>query len=207
MSKLAFQHPTASRLAILPNGTSATAEQAEADGFTIVARDTAAWSKWADSYVDADASLPPSVRLRRVADKRERERTEYGENILALPEAQSRPIAASKLAQSFSVKTMPPERAAIFLRGLPEEDGKRINLPTDQEPSMSNSLPANTDVATFKRKVELRLAAMAQRADHGDLSAKSEAKKLGYAVKLINTTNMNPIAALQSAGVDPATVK
>lgn len=206
MSNKAFQHPTASRLAILPNGRSVTTEQAEIEGFTIVARDTGAWSTWADTYIDGDANASPSARIARAQKAKERERSDYIGSILALPEALSRPIAAAKLAALYSDKSMPVAKAAIFLRSLPTEDGARVTI-NELEPSMSHAIPAHTDAATFRRKIELRFAAMAQRADHGDLGAKAEAKRLGYAVKLINSTNMNPIAALQSAGVEPATIR
>lgn len=210
MSNLVTQHPKYDQLYLTPQGHVVDRAEAEAMGFDVPTAAVQTILSDLDRDIRAGrAALPRNMamsqKIAAKAEAKERERSDYIGSILALPEAQSRPIAAAKLASLYSEKSMPVAKAAIFLRSLPTEDGARVTI-NETEPSMSNALPAHTDAATFKRKIELRFAAMAQRADHGDLGAKSEAKRLGYAVKLINTTNMNPIAALQSAGVEPATI-
>lgn len=223
MSKIAYQAPSSDTHAITADGIRIAIDDAVLEGYDLKLANTADWQSWAarqevmtvvrertaeiaPKAIEKSPQLTMSQKVARQAAERERERSDYIGSILALPEAQSRPIAAAKLASLYSDKSMPAAKASIFLRGLPEETGARITI-NEQEPSMSYAMPTNTDTATFKRKIELRFAALAQRANHGDMGAKADAKKLGYALKLIDTTNMNPIAALQSAGVEPATIR
>ncbi len=115
---------------------------------------------------------------------------------MGLPEAQDRPRAAVKLAMAYSAKSMPVERAKLFLGGLPVEETETTN-------------PKATIMAdpTLKRRTEIRLAALSQRADQGDLAARTEAKRLNYALKINAGTSLSLLAALQQSGCDVAAIR
>ncbi len=138
----------------------------------------------------------PAGRAEALRASTEQANAEYAAAIMSLPEAQDRPRAATKMALAYSAKSMPVNRAKLFLAGLPEEPTEtanpKVNVMADP---------------TLKRRAELRLAALSQRADQGDLDARAEAKRLKYALKVNAETTLSLPASLEMAGANVAAIR
>lgn len=122
----------------------------------------------------------------------------YADEILALPEAAARPSAARKIVMAYTAGTMPPERAAGFLRGLP------LEVAADGRPAAPP--PPRVEAERFRRAVELRVIALGQR-DPVDGGARREAKLLRFA---LGATARDPgalAAKLDELGIDPSTIR
>jgi hypothetical protein len=126
----------------------------------------------------------------------------YASAIEALPEAQSRPAAASAIWANQTAETMPVERAAAFLRGLPAE-----SAPTAPAAPASDVSPQ--DNARFQRLMEIRIMGLNMKADAGGGSAlRQEAMKMGWAIRTRATTGCSFADAIKGAGLDArATIK
>jgi hypothetical protein len=121
---------------------------------------------------------------------------EYTQAIEALPEARSRPAAASEIWAKHTVQTMPVERAAAFLRGMPEETAPVAKA------AATSTLTAQ-DNAMFKRKLEIRIVGLNMKADRGNNpAARNEATKLGWAMRTRETTGCSFAEAITGAGLD-----
>ncbi|MCW2284906.1 hypothetical protein M2323_002740 [Rhodoblastus acidophilus] len=143
----------------------------------------------------AKAAADRQAFLASPAGKAEQQRREYRHAIMGLPEAQEHADAAILLALTHDANSLPPERAALILGGLPAE-----NL-EPSEPQTISQETADMSEPTLKRRAEIRLAALSHRADLGDHAARSEANKISYALKLA-AEGMNLAAACQQLGVD-----
>lgn len=120
----------------------------------------------------------------------------YAEKLAALPEAKARPAAAARLAELSTEKTMPLERAASMLRGLPEE-----KLAATPKVVQSNVRTA-ADTAVVRRKTEIRVAALSQSAANGSHAAADEARKLRYALDIQSQTGCRMGDAFNSVGLN-----
>ena len=120
-------------------------------------------------------------------------RIAYLTAIEALPEAASRPAAAAEIWSKHTMESMPPSRAASFLRGLPEETKPVVAAPS--------RLTAN-DIAVFKRKVELRIVGLHMKADAGNNQpARVEARRLSEALATRERTGCSFGSAFTAAGL------
>ena len=111
MLKLAIQSPRHKAMAKMPNGMLVTKAKLLASGYTI-AKD------------EADAAA-----IRATAGELAGAGTAYLEQLLALPEAKDRPLAASRIARQHTATTMPLGKAALFLSGLPTETTDEEDVP------------------------------------------------------------------------------
>jgi hypothetical protein len=139
----------------------------------------------------------PAGKAELARQAAEQVKADYAAEIMGLPEAALRPSAAARIAEVYNAKAMPASRAKLFLAGLPVEE-------TEQPTTPKATVMADP---TIKRRVEIRLAALSQRADSGDLAAKAEAKKLSYALKLTAETSLSLPAALQQTGCNVAAIR
>ena len=161
----------------LPNGNRLETALAIKRGFAIADR-----SKLGNTV--ATAVKPKTDISARIA---------YLTAIEALPEAASRPAAAAVIWSKYTMETMPPERAASFLRGLPTE-----TKPVASAPSRLTA----TDIAVFKRKVELRIVGLNMKADAGNNQpARVEARRLSEALATRERTGCSFGSAFTAAGL------
>jgi hypothetical protein len=113
---------------------------------------------------------------------------------MGLPEASDRPKAASKIAELHNATSLPLFKAKGLLASLPTEQ---------KEKPMPNTRANIEGEKAVTRCVELRAAALAHRANMGDESAKSESKKLNYALSIkAQSPNTSIVVALQQSGAD-----
>ena len=165
-------------LCTLPNGNRLETEKAIARGYTIADR------------TKLGNAVPTAPKKKTNISTR----IAYLEAIEALPEAQSRPAAAAVIWSSHTMESMPPDRAASFLRGLPTE-----TKPT----SATRSRLSAEDIARFKRKTELRICGLEMRADKGgNHDARVEARRLSEALGVRERTGCSFADAFSAAGLD-----
>jgi hypothetical protein len=187
MKNLALQTGTLSKVK-LPDGALVNPERAKALGFQV------------EDYGDF-VERQKRERMRNVSASTQVEsvspmaaRIAYLTAIEALPEATSRPAAASDLWSKYTAETMPVERAASFLRGLPEE--------TKPVAATTSRLSAS-DIAIFQRKTELRITGLNMNADkNGDHAKRAEARKLSSALDMHARSDCSFGAAFTAVGLD-----
>jgi hypothetical protein len=93
---------------------------------------------------------------------------------------------------------MPVAKAQAFLRGLPEETPVLTVSPH----------PTGENIQKFRRKVELRIAALSLNAKHGNVGANREAMKLTFAMRAFDQGGVTLADSLSAAGLDArATVR
>ena len=162
----------------LPNGNRLETHLAIARGYEIADR-----SK-------LGGTVPSAVKRKTdISD-----RIAYLEAIEALPEARSRPAAAAELWSKHTAATMPIERAASFLRGLPAETKPAV--------ATKSKLSAE-DIARFKRKTELRIVGLTMKAERGgNHAARVEARQLQEALGIRERTKCGFADAFSAAGLD-----
>jgi hypothetical protein len=118
----------------------------------------------------------------------------YAQAIEDLPEAKSRPAAAAEIWSAQTAETMPVERAASFLRGLPPETAPvAVAVQSAVDPKK---------MAKFQRHVELRVLGLTMKAERGDLGARKEASKLSWALRVRSETGCAFGEAFASVGLD-----
>jgi hypothetical protein len=191
--KFATQDPTNPALCIMPTGMRVTHASAKAQGFTVkdataIGRDV---GDTGEALKDFAKNFDRAIQLA----SRSAEQTTYLASVLALPEAKSRPSAASRLGASYNEEKMPVAKAQAFLRGLPEET---------PAPAVTSHV-ADNDVQQFRRKVEIRLSALSLNAQHGNTNANREAMKLSYAMRAFDQGGVTLHDALSAAGLDART--
>ncbi len=147
-----------------------------------------------EAYLDT-----PAGRAELARQKAEAEAAAYAEAIMSLPEAEERPSTARKIALAHNAKSMPLDKAKLFLAGLPAETF---------EPSTNASTRTLDPMTerTLKRKIEIRAAALNLRGDQGDAAARKESNALSYALKL-HDAGTDLARALQMAGANAAAIR
>lgn len=202
--KIATVHPHKQGLAVLQHGVVVTEETAKAIGYAVKERASAV----------APAPLSPH-RAWRAA-------------IVSSAEAHARPDAAAELVMSQTEATMSVDAARAFLRGLPAEQVKSappvakpapdtratrlaeiaqsttlLNKNNGHKPKAGSSVSTESlDPSKLKRLAEIRLAALTQRMEQGELAVAHEHKKLVYAFSVHNQTGMPLAAAFKQLSVD-----
>jgi hypothetical protein len=142
-----------------------------------------------DAYDDGLAKSPAPVKTKASA------MIAYAQAIEELPEAKTRRAAASELWSKHTVETMPLERAASFLRGLPPEE----NAPVV---TAAHSAVDPKKLAKFQRLAELQVLGLTVKAERGDLGARKEASKLSWALRVRSETGCAFGEAFASVGLD-----
>lgn len=177
-----------------PNGDRMGLVQAEQAGFhAVTRREVAAIEKAAG----VTAKAPAPARLPQPAPAF----TDAQKAVLSLPEAALRPRAAMRFVALETSKGMSLAEAARFLRGLPEEtEANLVREGGEVARSPRKAIPGRGNMMA-RRKIEIAAAACDLKAARGDASARTEAKALNYALKLMGTgTSIE--AACQTAGVN-----
>ncbi len=154
---------------VLPDGQEVNTRRAEALGYTVESLNDQFARQHPDRNARAlfdravrhGASMPPAAAP---AQTKGQAMIAYAQQIEALPEAKNRPAAASELWSKYTEQTMPVERAAAFLRGLPEEIA-----PVAKAPAQSQLDPKQA--AMFQRKVEIKILGLNMKADRGNNNA------------------------------------
>lgn len=118
----------------------------------------------------------------------------YADALLALPEAEGRLKIVMKIVACHTETSLPVAQAARFLRGF-RVDAERAQVDF-------TSRKANDDM--LKRKVEIRVVALARNARADDVDARIEQKNLAYALSLVRSGQMSITAALAGVGIDPS---
>lgn len=170
---LATIHPQYAALAILPNGETITKVAALEQGYRF------------DDGIKQAPAIP--VKINAVA-------LTYLTTVIALPEAKDRPIAAAALGAAYNHQTLSLTNAASLLRGLPTETAKGADAMTIEL--------SNNDRAVFRRKAELRAAALSQSSNNGNERAGVEARKIRYGLSIADTTGASFGDAFAAAGLD-----
>ena len=117
---------------------------------------------------------------------------------MSLPEAQDRPRAAVKLGDgSYSAKSMPVGCRQVSFARRPAGRTHRNHKPESECYGRSD----------LKRRTELRLAALSQRADQGNDGRANRAKRMNYASKIHTETNLSLLAALEQSGCNVAAIR
>jgi hypothetical protein len=197
MSMIAKRTGATNRV-VLPDGREVSPNRATALGYTIeslndqIERNTAArkarfavTQRAGEAYDDAGAKPAQTKGQALIA---------YAQAIEDLPEAKSRPAAASEIWSKRTVQSMPVERAAAFLRGLPEEAAPVAKV--------ASTVIDPKALAMFQRKCEIRILGLNMRADRGEHSARGEAQKLSWALRVRNETGCSYGEAFTGAGLD-----
>lgn len=148
-------------------------------------------------YQIADrASLEASVHAGQAPKNRTMaKRLEYVKAIEALPEARNRPSAASGIWANHTLETMPLDRAASFLRGMPEEAAPLPKAAPSEGPSPEL-------MHRFRRKLELRIMGLNMRADNGNNpKARDTARRMQEAVNIRDRTGCSFGEAFTNVGL------
>jgi hypothetical protein len=196
IDKFATQDPANPAFCIMPTGVRVTRASATAQGYIVkdanaIGRDI---GHTGETLKDFAKSFDRAIELA----SRSAEQTTYLASVLALPEAKTRPSAAARLGASYNATQMPIDKAQAFLRGLPEESSAPV----------VTARTAVNDIQDFRRKVELRLAALSLNAKHGNVRANREAMKLSYAMRAFDQGGVTLQNALSASGLDArATVR
>jgi hypothetical protein len=120
-------------------------------------------------------------------------RLTYVDAITSLPEAATRPRAALMLIEAHNAKSLPPEQAARFLRGLPSEmSDYRPEAPAAFTPA---------EAPRIRRKMELRHTTLSIRTSDRPAVDQQQHVAIGYALKMINA-GTDVLKAVHIAGVD-----
>jgi hypothetical protein len=174
----ATPHASNPALCTLPSGESISRERAKLRGFQI-----------------SDAPAPHiASRIEATLSRRLVEADSYHTAIMGLPEAADRPKAAAKIASIHNATSLPLHRAKAMLASLPIEQ---------KEKPMSNTRATIDAEKIITRRVEIRAAALAHRANLGDDSARSESRKLNYALSIkAQSPQTSIMTALQQSGAD-----
>ncbi|MEH2476193.1 hypothetical protein V1281_002637 [Nitrobacteraceae bacterium AZCC 2161] len=174
----------------LPDGTFVNISEVASRGFVLEG-----WGEYDYRRASERNSRKVAIPTEEKTKTRASALIAYATAIEALPEAKARPAAASEIWASQTAQTMPVERAAAFLRGLPVETAPIAKAAT------TSTLTAQ-DNAMFKRKMELRINGLNMKADRGNPAARNEATKLGWAMRTRETTGCSFADAIQGAGLD-----
>lgn len=144
----------------------------------------------------------------RAAEPKSRERRDYSAAVRALPEAAERPKAAARIAELHNAKSLPLHRAAALLASLPSEIAETREDEAQAAEQRAARAQEQMGAPDLKRRVELRIAALGHRADKGDEAARSESRKLAYAMSIVaQSPNTSVTTALKLAGADLNTIK
>ena len=135
-------------------------------------------------------TTPPSAVIVEIAPPT------YLQNIVALPEAVSRPAAAAALGAVYNHDTLSLTAAASLLRGLPIETLQDTNTMSAQ-----HTLTA-ADYSNFQRKAELRCAGLTQSGNYGNEAARDEANRIRTGLHFVATTGVSYGAAFAAVGLD-----
>jgi hypothetical protein len=186
---------------VLPDGREMNPDRAKGLGYAIESlndqaeREMAARkAKYAamqvagQAYDDGLAASPAPAKTKASA------MIAYAQAIEELPEAKTRPAAASEIWSKQTAQTMPIERAASFLRGLPEE--------TAPVAPIAQSAVDPKTLAKFQRLAELQVLGLTMKAERGDLGARKEASKLSWALRVRSETGCAFGEAFASVGLD-----
>jgi hypothetical protein len=197
MSMIAIRTEFANRV-VLPDGREVNVARARALGFTIESFDSHNTRVRADRKAQAAATARGDAEDSRPATPLTKGQAliAYAQQIEALPEAKSRPAAASEIWAKQTVQSMPVERAAAFLRGLPVETAPVAKAAT------TSTLTAQ-DNARFKRLLEIRINGLNVKADRGNNpAARNEAKKLAWSLRTYEANGCSFAEAFSSNGLD-----
>ena len=165
----------------LPNGSRMATARAKNLGYQIA--DRAALEAAATTATETPRSGTMKAKLA------------YATAIEALPEARNRPSAAAGLWSSHTVETMPLEKAASFLRGLPEEDAPL--------PKVAAQSPIDPQLMhRFRRKLDLRIMGLNMKADQGgDPKARDTARRMSQAISIRDRTGCSFGEAFTNVGL------
>ncbi|WP_424362976.1 hypothetical protein [Methylocystis parvus] len=143
----------------------------------------------------------------RAAEKPNRERRAYAAAVAGLPEAAERPKAAARIAQIHDAKSLPLHRASALLASLPSEaaEAREAEIKAAEQ---RRAQAESQGPQSLKRRVEIRVAALSLRADKGDEGARSEQRKLQYAMSIVAQSPSTPLStALTLAGANVAAIR
>ena len=175
----------------LPDGTFVNISEVAPRGFVLEG-----WGEYDVRRASERKSRKAAVPSEEPTKTRASALIAYATEIEALPEAKDRPAAAAEIWASHTAQTMPVERAAAFLRGLPVEAAPVPAV-------VANSPLSAADNAMFKRKIEIRIGGLNAKADRGNNpAARNEATKLGWALRTRDATGCSFGEALTGAGLD-----
>lgn len=181
---------------ILPDGRIEHVATADLAGFFVLSADRQAEIReTAEAKVaDASASLADRMAAKRDLDALRRE--DYAHAIRSLPEARSRPGAATRIIAAHNERSLPLPRAAAFLANLPPEVGSPVASTSSRvKPAMS-----------LKRRAELALANATTRANLGNSEARRRADGIASALRLHAEQGTDLARALEVSLINPATL-
>jgi hypothetical protein len=162
--KVAWIHPGARRLAVLPDGSEVSHKEAKAKGFELQA-----WPK-GQSCVPFGSGDQVSLPRGAVTSREEAEAygfvvrspqpasvappaSSWRTAIFASPETRDRPSAVAELVTSQSPETMSVEQARAFLRGLPiEQEEKKVVTTENHDPRAARRAEIATSMRAFNRE-------------------------------------------------------
>lgn len=183
---------------VLPDGREVNVDRAKGLGFTIESFDDHGARVRADRKAQAAAKARGDAEDSRPVPPQSKEEAliAYAQQIVALPEAKSRPAAAREIWAKQTMQTMPVERAAAFLRGLPAETAPVAQV------AATSTLTAQ-DNARFKRLLEIRINGLNMKADRGNNpAARNEAKTLAWSLRTYEAGGCSFAEAFSSNGLD-----
>ena len=178
---LATQDSVDPSISTTEGGRRMTTERARNMGYTIVDAGGNAVAKTAAPAAPKDARM--SARIA------------YAKAIEDLPEARNRPSAASGIWANHTIESMPVDRAASFLRGLPEESAPEPKAAKVEAPDAAL-------MQRFRRKLELRIMGLNMRADRGgEPQARDTARKMQEAISIRDRTGCSFGEAFTNVGL------
>lgn len=196
---IALEHPIRKGWVICKDGNMMSIDEAQKCGFRIHKADSVAAA--IDMGYRGEAAKVFSNQFARAAEHVKHGINEYRDAILALPEAQDRPIAAMKIAGAYDLKSMPLQKAQSYLRALPSE---RADASGEIRADAPVGLAKND--AMLRRKVEIHMAGMNHNAQHGVKPNQQRMQALNYAL-VLNDNGMAMGDALSKVGINASDFK